>query len=142
MEKITFEQIKEIIITECKAKNACQPEFKKLLAASNETDFWTVIKNNGYWAHNNGVISVELFERYDIEVLKENLIFIDGGTRSLSNGAVAINYNGTVSENNGTVSYNGNNGTVSKNNGTGVVIERQNKKIYIKRNEFEIVYFD
>ena len=56
-----------------------------------------------------------------------------------------VSYNGnygTVSKNYGTVSYNGNNGTVSENYGTAVVIERQKKRIYMKKGEFEIIYFD
>ncbi len=174
---LTFPEIREIIIQECKVKGACIPEFTKLKAAENETDFWTVIKNNAFWAHENGVISIPLFEKYDIEKLKENCIFIDSGSREIAKGTLAINYSGTVSENSGTVSYNGNSGTVSKNSGTvsknsgtvsknsgtvsensgtvsensgtvsensgmGVYIERQNKKIYIKKSEFEIIYLD
>ncbi len=155
--KLSFSEIREIIIQRCKDNNACQPEFKKLLAAQNEFEFWTVIKNNGYWAcHQTNTITVELLEQYDISALNENHIYIEEKTFELPKEALAINFNGTVSKNNGTVSYNENNGTVSenygtvsknygtvsKNYGTAVVIERYKRKIYMKKGEFEIVYFD
>ena len=184
--KLTYEQIRQIIIDKCREQSACgsknnphDQEFGKLINADTEEGFWTVIKNNALWAHEHGVISIEILEKYDIKTLNENNIFIDGGVRNLDKDKCCINYYGTVSENNGTVSYNGNNGTVSENYGTvsensgtvsknygtvsknygtvsyngnygtvsgnygtAVVIERQNKRIYMKNGEFEIVYFE
>ena len=154
---LTYKQIRKIIIEKCIEQNACgvsstphDKEFGKLIATKTEKDFWEIIKINALWAHNYGVISVELFEKYDLKKLNENHIFIDGGSRDLPNNTLAINYNGTVSYNgnNGTVSGNygtvsrnygtvsGNYGTVSRNYGTGVYIERQNKKIFVKKGEF------
>ena len=133
MEKLSFEEIREIIIQKCIEKEACgsqntpyDEEFGKLMNSKNEADFWKIICINGSWAVSHNVISVEILEQYDANILNNHNIFIEKKECVIDESVLSINLSGTVTD----------------NYGTAVVIERQNNRIYMKKGEFEIIYFD
>ena len=174
--KLTYEEIRKIIIDKCIEQDACVPEFTKLKNAKTESDFWEVIKINYLWSFDNKIISVELFENYDHKKLNDCQIFVSG-TNILEAG-LAIMMGGTLSDMRGGTLSNMRGGTLSdmrggtlsnmwggtlsnmwggtlsdmrggtlsdkikKASGTAVVRCLSTKKIYIKKGEFEIVYFD
>jgi hypothetical protein len=107
---LTFEEIRKIITDKCMEMNACSSqntpydqEFDKLVRAESEADFWEEIKRNAYWAHSNGAISVELFARYDHDVLNANQIFVSGkhemkkGLAMLLGGNISNVWGGNIS---------------------------------------------
>ena len=75
----TFEQFRYDFIDACREAEACQPEFKRLLASTTKESVIQVIKDNIYWCINNKVISAEiLLESFSIEELIEFDIYTSG----------------------------------------------------------------
>jgi len=53
---VNFLYFKTNIVTKCKAKQACEREFKKLLKAETIYDVWLVIMSNCAWSLTNKII--------------------------------------------------------------------------------------
>ena len=50
-----FEEDKKKIVELCKKNNACQGEFKKLLASQNEGEMWVVLLKNAEWCQSRNI---------------------------------------------------------------------------------------
>ncbi|MES2395868.1 MAG: hypothetical protein V4549_07690, partial [Bacteroidota bacterium] len=82
MKKLTYKQIRKIIIEKCIAEKACgsentphDKEFGKLINAETESEFWQVIVANGQWSYEHGILNIELFERYGQEKMAQFGLF-------------------------------------------------------------------
>ncbi|MES2004301.1 MAG: hypothetical protein V4450_07255, partial [Bacteroidota bacterium] len=74
----TFDQIKEDVVARCKEKGACQPEFKRILAAENMQDLLQVLKDNMAWCLNKDIRMIDgswLEANFGTELLWANHIY-------------------------------------------------------------------
>ncbi|MBU6431486.1 hypothetical protein KGQ29_03875 [Patescibacteria group bacterium] len=68
---IDFPSFKERMAKECKAKNACIEEYRKLLGANNINELYEVLCRNYYWLYRNE-IDCPLPDGLTVEVLYMN----------------------------------------------------------------------
>lgn len=67
--KKTFEELKSEFVEKCKAASACQTEFKKLLASTDEASLLEVVYNNLDWCIGAQVLSHEWFSFFSPEII-------------------------------------------------------------------------
>ncbi len=68
-----YEKYNEIV----RAKNPCEPEWKKLISADNDVDYFTVLKNNIGWLSSHNIAN-ELITCFTAERLAEQNIYFNG----------------------------------------------------------------
>jgi len=105
MEK--FEIFKEEIIKRCKTNNACEPEFKRILASENFEQIAKVLTDNFFWSCNNKVIDAEFIEPLNeillpfnlcanIKIAKNVFIILSGNSTAKLSGNTQRNYPATA----------------------------------------------
>jgi hypothetical protein len=60
-----FKLLKEEILKNAKAKGACSDQYKRAYGAEDEKQLLQVIYDNLFWCHQYGIITNELFSRFD-----------------------------------------------------------------------------
>jgi hypothetical protein len=81
-----FKTTKEFFINICKENDACQPEFKKLLASKNMVQMFEVLKNNFTWCYNKKVLTVAILDDwFDIDFLQKQGVFHKGTIDEIKN---------------------------------------------------------
>ena len=50
-----FESFKSEIVAKCKSEDACNGEFKKLLASENDHQLWSVLLSNYAWCNDHNI---------------------------------------------------------------------------------------
>ncbi|HEX7906205.1 MAG TPA: hypothetical protein VF487_20165, partial [Chitinophagaceae bacterium] len=76
---ITFEQTKQDVIDRCKKHDACQPEFKRIIAAVDFQQLLQVLKDNMRWCLNNKMIDADYLEKnFGKDLLRSNHIYTSG----------------------------------------------------------------
>lgn len=73
-----FNDFKSGFSGKCKKASACQPEFKKVLAAENFDELLSIIKNNILWCINEKIIDCQYLETIGDEILLKNGIYTKG----------------------------------------------------------------
>ena len=67
-----FETLKQILLTKAKDKKACQPEYKRAYASTNEAELLKVICDNLNWCHDNQVIDWGYLNKFKLQLLVDS----------------------------------------------------------------------